>query len=68
MTIKYIEIFPTIDLCVEYLRSQGCINTDLDDKLSADMYYKHKDIIVFYDPHLVLYSDNTHDFKNYYQN
>ena len=55
MTTKYIESFPTIDLCVDYLVKNGCNwDNDKENHLKAKGSYKHKDILVFYDPYELL--------------
>ena len=55
MKAKYIESFPTIDLCVNYLVSIGCKwNCEIEQKLIKQSCFKFNDIIVFYDPHELL--------------
>ena len=53
--INYIESFPTIDLCVDYLISRGCKWTaEKEKKLTEKASYQFNDIMVFYDPHNLL--------------
>jgi hypothetical protein len=48
----YVESFTTIDQCVAYLTSTVGVKWDSEKEqmLRDKMYYKHLDIIVFYDP------------------
>jgi len=55
MKTKYLESFPTIDQCVEYLVSIGCKwNSDKEDQLNKKGCFKFKDTLVMYDPHNLL--------------
>ena len=55
-TINYMESFPTIDLCVDYLERVLGVNWDYDkeQKLRKNHSYQHKDTIVFYDQYNLL--------------
>lgn len=55
MKTKYVESFPTIDQCVEYLVSIGCKwNSEKEAQLHDKKAFKFKDTIVLYDPYNLL--------------
>ncbi len=52
---KYIETFPTIDLCVDYLVNIGCKwSADKETELTTKKAFKFKGVLVIYDPYNLL--------------
>jgi len=56
--IEYLEKFTTIDQCVAYLESIGCIwDYEKESQLQKDWRYVHENTLVVYDPYKSLSID-----------
>ena len=56
MRASYIEVFETIDGCIEYLSSIGCTLTmDQRRELVRKSVFKYKDTLVLHDPYGILH-------------
>jgi hypothetical protein len=58
MTINYIESFPTIDQCVDFLVKIGCEwSYEKEQELKKKCLFQYEDTIVYYDPFNILKLD-----------
>lgn len=56
--INYIESFPTIDQCVDFLINIGCEwSYEKEQELRKKSLFQYKDTIVYYDPYNILKLD-----------